>query len=56
MEVSVVDLVVTVKGVAPEGGEDHVHSEVGVEDSEVARGNTKEEVEVIEGTYIVFRD
>ena len=45
----VVGLAVTVRGVVPEGEEDHAHLEVGVVDLEVARGNMKEEVAVIEG-------
>ena len=44
-----VDSVVTVRGVVQEGEEDHAHSGVGVVDLEVVRGNTKEEVAVIEG-------
>ena len=44
-----VGLVVTVRGVVQEGEEDHAHSEGVVVDSEVERGSTKEEVEVIEG-------
>lgn len=43
------DLVVTVRGVVQEGEEDRAHSEGVVEDSEVAKGNSREEVGVIEG-------
>ena len=42
-------VVVTVRGVAREGEEDHANSEVGVVDLEVAKGNTREEAAVIEG-------
>lgn len=45
----VVSVVVTVRGVAHEGEEDHVNSEVVVVDLEVERGNTREEAAVIEG-------
>ena len=40
---------VIVRGVALEGEEDHAPLEEDVEDSEVAKGNTREEVAVIEG-------
>ena len=45
----VVGLAVTVRGVAQEGEEDHAPLEEVVADSEVARGNTREEVAAIEG-------
>ena len=43
------DLVVTARDVVQEGEEDLAHSEGVVEDSEVASGNSREEVGVIEG-------
>ena len=48
----VVENLAAVRDVVPE---DHAHSERVVVDSEVARGNMKEEVEVIGGTLDAYK-